>query len=142
MTCILIVLGNLGKDPEIKQTQNGEPFAKFSIAINKWKGGEKTTMWLPCLVFDAKKVEVLQNFARKGSKVFLEGELEIRSYTAQDGVEKQVAELVVGRFNGQLQLLDRKDDTAPQPGGGERRTYANGPRPAADDMGLDDSIPF
>lgn len=145
MTAILIVIGNVGRDPEIKQTQNGEPYARFSVAVNKWKSGEKTTMWVPVLVFDVKKVELIQQHVHKGSKLFLEGELEIRTYQAQDGTEKQATELIVGRFGGQMQLLDRKGDD-PHPGGGERRAGAgaNGGYGRRGDPvpGLDDEIPF
>jgi single-strand DNA-binding protein len=85
---------------------------------------------------------VLQQYCHKGSKLFLEGELEIRTYTDQDGRERQATELIVGRFNGQLQLLDRKEDT-PQGRGGEGRAGANGGYRRGDPAaGLDDDIPF
>ena len=128
------IIGNLGRDPEIKETSTGGKFARFSLAVNKVTKGEKSTAWFDVTCWDDKKVEVLQNYARKGTRLYVDGELTTRTYTDKNGVEKLAVEIVVGRFDGRLLLVSSRDDSAATPqqsGGGASKPW--------DD--LDDDIP-
>jgi single-strand DNA-binding protein len=127
MVAKVTLIGNLGRKPEIKET-NGKRFARFSVAVNRYVNKEKATMWVDCVCWDEKKVEVLDSFADKGTKVYVEGALEKRTYT-KDGVEKLAVEVSIGRFSGELQLLTRAEDGG---SGGSPSTA----------IVLDDDMPF
>lgn len=132
------LIGNLGREPEVKQTTSGDRYARFSVAINKTVKGEKSTMWVDVSCWDSKKVEVLEAYARKGTKLFVEGDLTTRTYTDKNGHEKLAVEVVIGRFDGKLLLLSSRDDGAATPqqsvGGASRNPAAN--------WDLDDDVPF
>lgn len=108
-----IGIGFCGKDPEIRTMQDGREIANFSIGISEsWKDkstGEKKskTEWVNISVFGA-LVGVVQNYVKKGSKVYLEGSLETKKYTDKNGVEKYQTQVVLKGFNSNLQLLDSK----------------------------------
>jgi single-strand DNA-binding protein len=129
MVCKVTVIGNLGKRPEVKTLDSGKKYARFSLAVNKYKNKEKTTMWVDVTCWDEKKVEVLEAYADKGTKLYVEGELEKRTYR-KDGVEKLAVEVVISAFKGELQLLTRSDEA--------------GSRQESDSGGdtTDDHIPF
>jgi len=115
MLAKVTLIGNLGRDPEIRQTANGDSYARFSIATNKVVKGEKTTQWWDVTCFDSKKAEIVESYCTKGSRVFIEGELQTREYQAKDGTTKTAVECVVGRFDGKLVLLgERGGDAGPQ----------------------------
>ena len=117
MVAKVTVIGNLGKKPEIKATGDGKKFARFSLAVNRYVNKEKSTMWVDCVCWDEKKTEVLEAFADKGTKVYVEGQLEKRTYM-KDGVEKLAVEVSIGRFSGDMQLLTRGDGGGSTPSGG------------------------
>lgn len=131
------LIGNLGRDPEIKANASGDKYARFSVAVNKTVKGEKTTMWVDVSCWDQKKVEVLELYARKGTKLFVEGDLTTRTYTDKNGAEKLAVEVAIGRFDGKLLLLSSRDDVAATPkqssGGASSNT-------SWDDV--DDVVPF
>lgn len=102
MVAKVTLLGNTGKDPEIK-AYGDKRAARFSIAVNRWVKKEKVTMWVNVVVWDQKKVDVVEAYVRKGTKLYIEGNLEIRDYE-KDGQKKQATEVVIGPFNGELQL--------------------------------------
>lgn len=131
------LIGNLGRDPEVRAMSSGDSYARFSVAVNKVAKGEKTTMWVDVAVFDPKKVEVLQTYARKGTKVFVNGDLATRDYTDKSGANRTAVEVVVGRFGGQLLLLgDRGGDASPAPA-----TQSAAAANPFDDLD-DDVVPF
>lgn len=113
----VILVGNLGRDPEIRSFQNGGRVANLSVATSEsWTdkptGARKErTEWHRVAVFDDRLVEVVEKYARKGGKLYLEGQIETRKYTDQSGAEKTTTEVVLRPFRGQLQLLD----SAPEP---------------------------
>ncbi len=107
MLAKVTLVGNLGRKPEVKDA-NGKRFARFSVAVNKYVNKEKSTMWVDCVCWDEKKVDILDAYADKGTKVYVEGTLEKRTYT-KDGVEKLAVEVSIGRFSGELQLLSRAE---------------------------------
>lgn len=125
----VILVGNVGKDPEVRRLTNGDPVVNFSIATSEtWKdksSGEKKekTEWTRIVCFNKHIAEVVEKYVRKGSKVYIEGSLQTRKWTDKDGAEKYSTEVILQNFRGELVLLDSKSD--PHPG-----------------SGLDDEIPF
>lgn len=140
-----IILGNCGNDPEIRQNQNGEDIANFSIATSEsWKDkatGEKKekTEWHRVVAFGS-LAGIVKNYVKKGSKLYIEGQLQTRKWTDNNGVEKYTTEIVLKGFNSDLQLLDSKDKSG-KPIDSHNEAKANAYQPQADDM-QDDEIPF
>lgn len=105
-----IILGNLGKDPEIRIMQNGKPVASFSIATSeKWKdqNGDKQerTQWHNVVVFNENLIDgVVRNYMKKGDKVFVEGQIETRKWTDKTGEDKYTTEIVLRPFRGEITL--------------------------------------
>lgn len=127
------LIGNLGKDPEVRRMTNGDPVVNFSIATSEtWKdkaSGERKekTEWHRVVCFNEHIAKVIEAYVRKGSKVYLEGSLQTRKWTDKDGAEKYSTEVVIQKFKGELVLLDGKKDEAEAP---------------ADRDDLSDTIPF
>jgi len=113
----VILVGNLGKDPEVRSMQSGDRVASFPIATSeRWKDkatGERKekTEWHKVTIFDERLVEIAEKYLRKGSKVYLEGQLQTRKWTDQNGQERYTTEIVLQRFRGDLTLLDAKHDS-------------------------------
>ena len=107
----VILIGNLGRDPEIRHTNDGRPIANLSVATSEqWRdrsSGERRekTEWHRVVIFDEKICEVAQKYLQKGSTVYLEGSLQTRKWTDQQGVEKYTTEVVLQRFSGKLTML-------------------------------------
>lgn len=154
----VILVGNLGRDPEVRSMQNGGKVVNLSVATSeRWRdrgSGEtqERTEWHRVVVFDDKLVEVCERFLKKGSKIYLEGELQTRKWSDQSGQERYTTEVVLRRFRGQLTMLDTRPggggdyDPAPDYGrqpsssGSASPRDAGGPPPRMDDF--DDEIPF
>lgn len=149
----VILIGNLGRDPEIRSLNSGDRVASFSIATSEtWRdrtSGERKerTEWHRISIFNDNLVKVAEQYLRKGSKVYIEGALQTRKYNDASGVEKQMTEVVLQKFRGELTMLDgrgegegRGDADAGGYGAGPR-TRPTGPRESftAD---MDDEIPF
>lgn len=111
----VILIGNLGQDPEIRSTQDGREIANFSLATSEsWKdknSGEKKekTEWHRVVVFSQGLIGVIKNYVKKGTKLYIEGSLQTRKWTDAQGVEKFTTEIVLQNFNSSLQILDSKD---------------------------------
>ncbi len=161
----VILVGNLGRDPEVRNTQDGSRIVQLSVATSEtWKdrgSGERKerTEWHRVVIFNDKLGEIAERYLRKGSKVYLEGTLQTRKWAGQDGQERYTTEVVLGRFRGELTLLDGRGEGggggyggggggygepsyAPAGGGGgggvrNGRTDPSGPPPD-----FDDEIPF
>jgi single-strand DNA-binding protein len=139
-----ILVGNLGKDPEVRSFANGGKVCNFSVATSEsWKDkntGEKRekTDWHNVAIMNDALVGVAEKYLRKGSKVYLEGKLQTRKWQDQSGQDKYTTEVVLQGFDGKLVMLDPPKETAPQQGrgGGVAR------QPSAFDGDLDDSVPF
>lgn len=120
----VILIGNVGKDPEIRSLQNGGRVANFSLATSEsWKdraSGEKRekTEWHRVVVFNDNLVGVVERFIKKGSKLYVEGALETRKWTDQSGQEKYSTEVVVKQFRGEITLLDGRGEGGGGGGGG------------------------
>lgn len=110
----VILVGNLGRDPEVRHSQSGQKIVNMSVATSEqWKdrqSGERRekTEWHRVVIFDERIGDVAEKYLRKGSKVYLEGTLQTRKWTAQDGTEKYTTEVVVPRFNGVMTMLDTR----------------------------------
>lgn len=110
------LVGNLGRDPEIRATQDGTKVANLSIATSDtWKdknSGERRerTEWHRIVVFNERLVEVAEKYLRKGSKLYLEGSLQTRKWTDSSGAEKYTTEIVLQKYKGEIVLLDTKAD--------------------------------
>ncbi|MFT9115245.1 MAG: single-stranded DNA-binding protein [Acetobacter malorum] len=112
----VILVGNLGKDPEVRTTQGGQKIVSFSLATsdtwNDRQSGERRerTEWHRVVVFNDRLADVAERFLRKGRKVYLEGALQTRKWTDQSGQERFTTEVIVERFRGELVLLDSRAD--------------------------------
>lgn len=127
------IVGNLGRDPEVRSTQAGMKIVNLAVATSEsWNdkaSGERKelTEWHRVVIMNDRLGEVAEKYLRKGSKVYLEGKLQTRKWTDQSGQERYTTEIMIGRFNGELVLLDRPAGGAGMSGGMDE--YA--PRPAA-----------
>jgi len=151
----VILVGNLGRDPEIRFTQDGTKIANLSVATSEtWNdraSGERKerTEWHRVVIFNDRLADVAEKYLKKGSKVYLEGQLQTRKWQGQDGQDRYTTEVVLGRFRGELTMLDGRGG-----GGGEYAGAGAGapaePEYAAAGAGggggrvddLDDEIPF
>lgn len=143
-----ILVGNLGADPEIRRTQDGKAIANLRLATSEtWRdknSGERKerTEWHRVVIFNEGLAKVAEQYLRKGSKVYVEGQIQTRKWTDKDGQEKYSTEIVLQGFGGTLTMLDK-------PSGGEREERQEpAPKPAARGSykeaapEIDDEIPF
>lgn len=156
----VMLIGNLGKDPEVRSMGNGGKVASFSIATSEtWKdkqSGERRekTEWHNIVIFNEHLVRVAENYLKKGAKVYIEGALQTRKWEDREGVTKYTTEIVLQRFNGELTMLDSRNsggggaynqDSGGYGGGG---ASSGGSRSASAQEGpkekfeMDDDIPF
>ncbi|GAA0542427.1 single-strand DNA-binding protein [Rhizomicrobium palustre] len=154
----VILVGNLGRDPEVRRMTSGEPIVNLSVATSEsWRdkaSGERKekTEWHRVVIFNENLAKVAEQYLRKGSKIYLEGQLATRKWTDKDGQEKYSTEVVLNRFRGELVLLDGRGEGAgggqsfgggSSYGGGQGRVSGGSDAPASFDRGeLDDEIPF
>ena len=150
----VILVGNLGGDPEVRTMQSGDRVANFSLATSEsWKDKQsgqrqERTQWHKVVVYNQPLVNVAEQYLKKGAKVYVEGQVETRKYTDRDGQEKYITEIVLRPFRGELTMLDGRggaganDDSA----GGD---FSSGPRTASQGLSssaaaaaVDDDIPF
>ncbi|MCR9256058.1 MAG: single-stranded DNA-binding protein [Alphaproteobacteria bacterium] len=157
----VILVGNLGRDPEIRSMQNGGRVCNLSLATSEsWKDrntGERQerTEWHRVVIFNEPLVDVCERFLKKGSKIYVEGALQTRKWTDQNGQERYSTEVVLQRYRGELTMLDGRSEGGSGGGGyggggdyqqagggyggGSGGGGRSGPPPASD---LDDDIPF
>ncbi len=153
----VILVGNLGRDPEVRTTQDGGKIVNLSIATSeRWKdrnSGEQRerTEWHRVVIFNENLARVAEQYLRKGSTVYLEGQLQTRKWTDQQGVEKYTTEVVLARYRGELTMLggrDSGDMSAPSQDSGYGASAPSQPAgnlpepPMASSGGIDDDIPF
>jgi single-strand DNA-binding protein len=159
----VILVGNLGADPEARSLNNGGEVVNLRVATSEqWKDKEgnrqERTEWHQVVIFNENLGRVAKSYLRKGSKVYLEGQIQTRKWTDNQGNDKYTTEVVLQRFRGELVLLDSRDGG----GGGGGRDFGGGeefgggysggggggsqrqqrPQPAAFDTDLDDDVPF
>jgi len=152
----VILVGNLGKDPEVRRLNSGEPVVNLSLAAaacwrEKSTGERKEkTEWHRVVIFNENIAKVAEQYLKKGSTVYIEGQLQTRKWTDQAGVEKYSTEVVLQKFRGELTMLGGKgdgggrsyeDDGASMGGGAGKKRVSNGPSESFS-QDLDDEIPF
>ena len=141
----VILVGNLGKDPEVRRMTSGEPVVNLSIATSEtWRdkaSGERKekTEWHRVVIFNKNLAEVAEKYLKKGAKVYVEGQLQTRKWTDKDGTEKYSTEVVLQNFRGELTMLDGRGGEGG--GGGGGRGAAESPASFQRDE-MDDEIPF
>ncbi len=150
----VILVGNVGRDPEIRSTQDGTKVANLSLATSEnWRDkntGERKerTEWHRVVIFNERLADVVEKYVKKGAKLYIEGALQTRKWTDNTGAEKYTTEVVLQRFRGELTMLDSRgggggmsggapDDMGSSSGGG-----MGGGRPSGGGGDLDDEIPF
>src|SRR5213083_2076428 len=138
----VILVGNLGRDPEIRSTQDGTRIANLNLATSEsWRdrvSGERKerTEWHRVVIFNERLVEIAEKYLRKGSKIYVEGALQTRKWTDQQGQEKYSTEVVLQKFRGELTMLDgaaggRGQGSGASEGGYDEGGYNEMPRAAA-----------
>ena len=151
----VILVGNLGRDPEVRSTQSGSRVANLSLATSEtWRdrnSGERRerTEWHRVVIFNDRLVDVAEKYLRKGSKIYIEGQLQTRKWQDQSGQDRYTTEVVLQNFRGELTMLDSRSDGGGGGGGfsggggddfgGGGSSGSGGPGPSGD---LDDEIPF
>jgi single-strand DNA-binding protein len=160
----VILVGNLGADPEARSLNNGGEVVNMRVATSEsWKdrdgNRQERTEWHNVVIFNENLGRVAKNYLRKGSKVYLEGQLQTRKWQDQSGNDKYTTEVVLQRFRGELVLLDSREGGSGGSfgggggygddfGGGSGGSFGGGskpqqrPQPAAFDSDLDDDVPF
>ena len=164
----VILIGNLGRDPEIRSMQNGQKVANLALATSEsWRdrqSGERKerTEWHRVVIFNENLIDVAEKYLRKGSKIYIEGSLQTRKWQDQSGQEKYTTEIVLQRYRGELTMLDGRGDGGGSGGGsgggyggGSGGGYDSGPDDYSGGSGggsgggaprggsdLDDEIPF
>ncbi|MBV8104937.1 MAG: single-stranded DNA-binding protein [Hyphomicrobiales bacterium] len=160
----VILIGNLGKDPEVRRLNSGDQVVSFSVATSEtWRdktSGERKerTEWHNVVIFNENLGKVAEQYCKKGTKVYIEGQLQTRKWQDQSGQDRYTTEVVLQRFRGELQLLDSRGggearDSVPDEGGARSFNRASGAdrRPALSSGGsaagagpgpIDDDIPF
>lgn len=142
------LVGNLGKDPEVKRLQSGEPVCNLSVATSEsWRDkhtGERRerTEWHRVVIFNEALVRVAEHYLRKGSKVYLEGRIETRKWQDRDGTDRYVTEIVLRSFGATLVLLDRAGDDARTEAARTTTQTARDDSPTGGRAPEDDEIPF
>ena len=154
----VILVGNLGDDPEARSLNNGGEVVNLRVATSEnWKdkdgNRQERTEWHRVVIFNENLGRVAKNYLRKGSKVYLEGQIQTRKWQDQSGADRYSTEIVLQKFRGELVLLDSRGDGGggARAGGGDfsddlaspggTRTQSR-PQPAAFDTDLDDDVPF
>lgn len=163
----VILVGNLGRDPEVKRMPSGDPIVTLNLATSEsWRdkqSGERKekTEWHRVVIFNENLAKVAEQYLKKGSKIYVEGQLQTREYQDKDGQKRYSTEVVLQRFRGELTILDSRDsgggrgesdDASGGSFGGGSRSGGQGSggqerRPAASGSGsrsteIDDDIPF
>ncbi len=147
----VILIGNLGRDPEVRTFQNGGKVCNLRIATSEtWKDrntGERRerTEWHSVAIFSEGLVRVAEQYLRKGSKIYLEGKLQTRKWQDQSGQDRYSTEVVLQGFDATLVMLDGRGDSGGGGGGygdGSQGGYDSGPAPSAPAQDIDDEIPF
>ena len=158
----VILVGNLGRDPEVRATQDGSKIVNLSLATSeRWKDrntGEQRerTEWHRVVIFNENLGRIAEQYLRKGSTCYIEGQLQTRKWTDQQGAEKYTTEVVLQRYRGELTLLGGRGDSAlgdssfdgssnsyaSQSANSSRLSGGSTPPPMRDSSNLDDDIPF
>jgi single-strand DNA-binding protein len=139
------LIGNLGRDPEVRHTQDGKPIVNLTVATSEtWKDrstGERKerTEWTRVVIFNEGLAKIAEQYLKKGSTVYIEGQLQTRKWTDKDGVEKYSTEVILQNYRGELVMLGGKRDGDT---GESAEDFKAAARKTFNDPGLDDEVPF
>lgn len=143
----VILVGNLGKDPEVRMTQDGTKIVNFSLATSEqWRDRDtqerkERTEWHRVVIFNEKLADVAEKYLRKGSKIYVEGQLQTRKWTDQAGQERYTTEIIVPRFRGEITMLDSARAQGTDSNAFDAPSHSA--REASPSLGtIDDEIPF
>jgi len=147
----VILVGNLGRDPEVRSTQDGAKIVNLSVATSeRWKDRNtnetrERTEWHRVVIFNEQLANIAEQYLTKGSTIYIEGQLQTRKWTDQQGVEKYTTEVVLQRYRGELTMLGSRGgsggDAVGAPAQGSISSGTT-PPPSPADAGIDDDIPF
>jgi single-strand DNA-binding protein len=150
----VILIGNVGRDPEIRSTNDGTRIANFTLATSEnWRdkaSGERRerTEWHRVVIFNERLTEVVEKYVKKGAKLYIEGALQTRKWTDKEGQERYTTEVVLQRFRGELTMLDSRggggggDYAEEEPAGAGGGSSRGGGSRGGGGGDLDDEIPF
>jgi len=153
----VILVGNLGRDPEVRYSKDGNKIVNMSLATSEsWNdksSGERRekTEWHRVVIFNDRLCEIAEKYLNKGSKIYVEGQLQTGKWTGNDGQERYTTEVVLNRFRGELTMLDSRSSSpledgssvqGPEIGGSEESMKANSDEIGTVSDQLDDEIPF
>ena len=144
----VILVGNLGRDPEVRRLTSGDPVVNLSVATSEsWRdkaSGERKerTEWHRVVIFNENLAKVAEQYLRKGAKVYIEGQLQTRKYTDKDGAEKYSTEIVLQKYRGELTMLDGRGDSDRSERQPAMAGASEGGRSFERGAELDDEIPF
>jgi single-strand DNA-binding protein len=147
----VILVGNVGKDPEVREMQSGSSVATFSIALSeRWRdkvSGEQKekTEWVSIAIFSPGLVEVVRKYIKKGAKVYIEGSLQTRKWQDKEGNDRYTTEVVLQGFNNKLEILDSKNSSSSSEGGTRSKdseSSSDSYEGVTYDAQIDDDIPF
>ncbi|MBP6951107.1 MAG: single-stranded DNA-binding protein [Alphaproteobacteria bacterium] len=145
----VILVGNLGKDPEVRMTQDGTKIVNFSLATSEqWRDREtqerkERTEWHRVVIFNEKLADIADKYLRKGAKIYIEGQLQTRKWTDQTGQERYTTEVVVPRFRGEITMLDSPKNQSMEGEFAPFEKSSSSAREASPSLGeIDDEIPF
>ena len=144
----VILVGNLGADPEVRRLNSGDPVVNLSVATSEsWRdkqSGERRerTEWHRVVIFNDHLAKVAEQYLKKGMKVYIEGQLQTRSWEDQPGQKRYTTEIVLQRFRGELQMLDSRNAGEGGKGGGGSDFGQSGPGGGDFSRDMDDEIPF
>lgn len=124
-----ILVGNMGKDIEVRTTQSGTKVGKFSLATSKKIKDQERTQWHNVIVWDERKIDYLERFSKTGTRLYVEGEIETRKYE-KDGRDNYITEIVLGKFDSKVLIVSNGREEAKQPS------------EAAPEPELNDEVPF
>lgn len=140
----VILIGNLGRDPEVRHTQDGKPIVNLSVATSEsWKDrntGERKerSEWHRVVIFNEGLARIAEQYLKKGATVYVEGQVQTRKYTDKDGAEKYTTEIILQNYRGELKMLggrrEAEDDPVVEFKETARQTFQH--------VGLDDEVPF
>jgi single-strand DNA-binding protein len=140
----VLLIGNLGKDPEVRHTNDGKAIVNMTVATSEsWRdkaSGERKekTEWHRVVIFNEGLAKVAEAYLKKGSSVYLEGQLQTRKWTDKDGVEKYSTEIVLQQYRGELVMLGGKDGTSERPA----QEFKAAVKQAFPNADLSDDVPF
>lgn len=144
----VILVGNLGADPEVRRMQSGDPVVNLRIATSEsWRdrqSGERRekSEWHSIVIFNEGLAKVAEQYLKKGAKVYLEGALQTRKWVDQNGNERYTTEIVLQKFRGELQILDSRTEGGQQSHTSNQPSYTDQSGSYGASRDLDDEIPF